>query len=30
MLGMVKNEAGAKQIVEFVGMRDKVYSLEID
>ena len=26
MLGMFKNEAGGKQIVEFVGLRDKHYS----
>ena len=29
MLGMFKDEAGGKQIVEFVGMRAKLYSYKV-
>ena len=29
MLGMFKDESGGKQIVEFVGLRDKLYSYKM-
>ena len=29
VLGMIKNEAGGKQIVEFVGLRTKLYSYKM-